>query len=112
VGSFRRRSTGRPASVAHLGRLPLGIVEVRGNRDDSACELPAEACLRALTQRAQDFRGDFDRRLDAAVCGDPHHAGIVDKAVGKAPRIGEIGQPASHQALHRDDCVLRVRRLL
>ena len=66
VGSLIRRSTSRPASSAGvLGRLALGVVEVRRHGDDRAVEIGVERVLGALAQRREDLGRDLDRRLDS-----------------------------------------------
>ena len=92
-----------------LGRLALGIVEIRGHRDDGAVELGVEGVFGALAKRRQDLRRDLDRRLDARRRAQAHHAfARFDEVVGEAARGRDVGEAAAHQALDRDDRVGRV----
>ena len=106
VEQAEHRQSGEPCRV--LGRLPLGVVEVGGHGDHGPDQLASEAPFRADAQRLEDFRRYLDRCLDPGSGFDLHHAGRVDKAIGKAPRVGEIGKTAAHQALDRNDGVGRI----
>src|ERR1700689_4729316 len=58
-----------PAGV--LGRLPLGVVEVRGHRDHRLGDLLAEALRRIIDELAQHQRGDLLGRVLPAVNVEP-----------------------------------------
>jgi hypothetical protein len=93
-----------------LRRLPLRVVEVGRHRDHRARELAAEARLGAHPRNArQDLGGDFDRALDARSRCELHHARLFDEAIGKAPGIGHVREPAAHHSLH-ETIVLRGSR--
>ncbi len=92
-----------------LGRLALGVVEVRGHRDDCGAHR-AELVLRVVEQLAQDGGADLDGRHDAAARDlEPHDRALGARvAVGaEAPR--SIARAAAHQALDARDGVVRER---
>jgi len=63
-------------------------------------------------QRAKNFRRDLDRAFDACTGSDSDHPRPIDKAIGKPPRIRQVGQAAPHQPLDGNDGVLRIVRLM
>ncbi len=94
-----------------LGGLALGVVEVRRHRDHRADQLVAQGVFGLLAQGGEDFRRHFDRALHAGHGLQLHHAGRVEKIVGQVFGVGDIFQAAAHEALDRDDGVLRVAHL-
>ena len=58
------RSTLRPGDLAGvLGRLALGVVEVRRHGDDGPLDLLAQVVLGRLLEVLEDHRGDLRRRV-------------------------------------------------
>ena len=94
-----------------LGRLALGVVEIRRHGDHRADQRPAQARLGALAQLAQDLRRDLDRALDALRGAQPHHARAVLEVVGHGLDVGHVLEAAPHEALDRNDGVARIGRL-
>ena len=95
-----------------LGRLALRIVEVRRNGNHRAAQLAAERSLGPSAQGFQDFCRDLDRALHAGRGTQLHHAGRVDEVVGRVFDVVDIAQAATHEALDRDNRVLRIDRLM
>ncbi|MCY1231020.1 NAD-specific glutamate dehydrogenase [compost metagenome] len=91
-----------------LGRLALGLVEVRRHGDDRADQVVAQRVFGALAQRGEDLGRDLDRALHAGRGLDLQHAGRVDEVVWAVLDIGDVAQAAAHEALDRDDGVLGV----
>ena len=94
-----------------LGGLALRIVEVRGHGDDRAVEVIVERVFRAVTQRGQDFGTDFHGALGASAGLQADHAlfGLRLEGVGQLLDLRpQVGQAATHEALHRHDGVGRV----
>jgi hypothetical protein len=101
---------GQPRRVA--GRLPLRVVEVGRHRHHRADQLAAERFLGAPAQRLQDLGRHLDRTLDARHGLDLQHARRIDEVVRQVLHVGDILDAAAHEALHRDDRVARVARLV
>ena len=72
---------------------------------------PSQTPRLLFPQDLQDFRGDLHRGFHAAGGADLHHAGRVDEVVGRVLEVRDVLHAAAHEALHRDDGVLRVDRL-
>src|SRR5208282_1718854 len=97
-----------PAGV--LGRLALVVVEVRGHRDDRGVHALAQIRFRVRLQLLQDHRGDLRRgmllaaRLHARIA-----VGAGDDLVGDDRLLLlHFALLAAHEALDREDRVLRV----
>ena len=93
-----------------LRGLALRVVEVRGHRDDRLGHRVAEVVLRGLLHLLEDHRRDFGRRVPLALDLDGGHvvlAGddLVRNALGL---VLHLAHPAAHEALDREDGVLRV----
>jgi len=101
---------GQPCGV--LGRLALCVVEIGRDGDHGADQLAAERRFAAFLQDLEDFRRDFDRTLDAGLGAQPDHARAFDEIVGHRLDVGDVLEAAPHEALDRDDGVLRVERLV
>ena len=92
-----------------LGRLALRVVEVRRHRDDAAAGRLAERLRGAPLQRAEDLRGDLERRHRPRAVGDhepDHRAGLVE-AVDAAVLRADVARAAAHEPLHGQDGVDR-----
>ena len=125
VEAVRERGRGRLVDDAQhveagdaagvLGRLALRVVEVRGDGDDRVRDRLAEVRLRVDLQLLQDHRADLGRCQLAAVF-DAHACVAVlalDDLVGDDRHLlGDLVPLATHEALDREDRVLRVRHLL
>ncbi|MNS80147.1 NAD-specific glutamate dehydrogenase [compost metagenome] len=118
VGDGRRRGfiqqaqdvqARKPGRVAR--GLTLGVVEIRGHRDDGAHQVVAQHVFRALTQHRQDLRGNLDRAQVALGRADAHHAGRVHEFIRRARGAG-LFQRAAHEPLHRHHGVQRIFGLL
>ena len=100
-----------------LGGLPLRVVEVRGHRDHGVGDLLAEMILGRLLQLLQHHRRDFRRRILLAARFDPRVAVVgAHDFVGHARGFGLAGttrrhlvELAAHEALDRENRVLRIR---
>ena len=106
------RSTSRPAIFAGvLGRLALRVVEVGGDGDDGLGDRVAEVVLGGLLHLLKDHRRDLGRRVALALDldrGDVAWPG--DDLVRNAlDLVLDLVHPAAHEALDREDGVLRVR---
>ena len=95
-----------------LGGLPLGVVEVSGNRDDGLRDRTAKMGLRRLLHFLQDEGGNLRRRILLAVDVDPRVAvGTANDLVGDerhvlfADRIVEL---PPDQPLDREDRALGI----
>ena len=95
-----------------LRRLPLRIVEVRRHRDYGTRKFrgrPAkQLCLGAISQRLQDLRRHFDRTLRTGDRAQLQHPGRVDEIIRRVFDIRNVGNCATHEALHRRDRVARI----
>ncbi len=91
-----------------LGGLALRVVEIRGHGDDRADEFATQRRLGALTQGPEDFGRNFDRAPHPRHRLQLQHARRVDEAVRQAGDLLDVGKPASHEALRRDDGVVRI----
>ncbi len=90
--------------------LPLRVVEVGRHRDDRAEQVVVERVLGALAQRGEDLGRHLDRRLHAVDGLQLHHAGRIDEVVGQLLAVLDVGEAATHEALHRDDGIARIDR--
>ena len=98
-----------------LGRLALGIIEIRRDGNDGTVELIVKAVFGTITQRSQDLGADLDRRLVTGTRADAHHAlvGIVglQRVMERIAIAGtDIVEAAAHEALDRHQGVVRVIR--
>ena len=91
-----------------LGRLPLGVVEVRRHGDDGLGDLLAQIGFGGLLQLPQDHRGDLWRRVLLAAHLDPRVAvGRPHDLVGHhLVFLGDLVVLAAHEALDGEDGVL------
>ena len=93
-----------------LGRLPLSVVEVRGNGDHRVGDLLAEVRLGVGLELLQDHRGDLLGRVVLAV--DLHLGAAVlagDDLVRDLLRLGaHLAEQPAHEALDGVDGVLGV----
>ena len=95
------------------GRLTLGVVEVRRHGDHRTFDRTAQVVLRRLLQLLQHHRGDLrrgvalSRRLDLDVI-----ARTRDRVGDHLLLFRDLGQAPSHEALDRENRVLRVRHRL
>jgi len=94
-----------------LGRLALRVIEIGRHGDDGADQFAAEGALGTVAQRLEDVGRHFDRALAAGHRNQLHHARRIDELVGIAPGVAEIGQPAAHETLCRNDGVVRILAL-
>ena len=93
-----------------LGGLPLGIVEVRGDRHDRLLDLVAEIVLRRLTHLLEDHRRDLRRRVPLAADLDRRQV-VLSRGdlVGHAPALlDHLAGPPAHEPLDREDRVERI----
>ena len=93
-----------------LGRLALRVVEVRRHGDDGLVDRLAEILLGRLLQLLQNHRGDFRRRYSLSRGVDAH---VAVRRAHDAIRhhlhlFVHFIELASHEALDREDRVLRV----
>ncbi len=97
-----------------LRRLALGVVEVRGNRDHRIGDRLAEVGLGVGLQLLQDHRADRGRRVLLAPGLDPHVVvRSLDDLVGDDRHLfRDLVERAAHEALDRENGVLRVGDLL
>src|SRR5207244_264176 len=97
-----------------LGRLALGVVEVGGHGDHRVVDRLAEIGLGVRLQLLEDHRADLRRRvvlaggLDAGVSVRTFHDFVRDDL----HLLRDLAELALHEALDRDDRVLRLRHLL
>ena len=105
--------------AGHLGRifggLPLRIIEVRRHRDHRAVKVIIERVFCAVAQRGQDLGTHFNGRLLTLHCLNRQHAlcsGTIGlhKFVRQLFWMGNVGQTAAHEALHRSQGVLWILR--
>ena len=97
-----------------LRRLPLRVVEVRGNGDDGVRDRLAEIRFGVGLELLEDHRRDLRRCVLRPLDLD---AGVVvralDDLVGDDLHLfGDLVELAAHEPLDREDRVLRVRDLL
>jgi hypothetical protein len=97
-----------------LGRLPLGVVEVRRHRDDRFLHRLAQIRLRGFFQLPQHHGGDL---LRGVLLPSRRHrgflVGILDHLVGdQLHLLGYLLVPAAHEPLDREDGVLGVQNRL
>src|SRR5215216_3145795 len=100
---------GDPASV--LGRLALGVLEVRGYRDDGLADLLAQVLFGIPLELLEDHRGDLGWRVLLVVDHYPNvpartRLDLVTDALGLGLHVTVA---PSHKALDRVDSTLRVR---
>ncbi len=93
-----------------LGSLPLRVVEIGRNRDDSLGDLLAQISLGRFLQLAQDHRRNLRRRILLAA---DVHAGVVripgDHFVrNQLHLLAHFIEAPSHEALDRINRVLRI----
>ena len=121
VGERRRRGLVddpedvEPGDLAGvLRRLTLRVVEVGRDGDDGIRHRLAEVGLGVGLQLLEDHRGDLRRRVLLARRLDPNVAvRALDDLVGDDLHLlVHLGVLAPHEALDREDRVLRVRHLL
>ncbi|MNF66138.1 NAD-specific glutamate dehydrogenase [compost metagenome] len=93
-----------------LGRLTLGIVEIRRNGDHRTHQFATQRRFSALTQNLEDIGGDFNRAFRALHGIDERHVRFAtDKAVGQLfAQLLDVGQTTTHQALDRQHGVQRI----
>jgi hypothetical protein len=93
-----------------LGGLALGVIEVRGHRDDRVGHRLTQVVLGRLLQLLKDFCADLGRRELLAADADPGVPVLaLDDVVGHAlVRLAELVETAADEALDRIDGVLRV----
>jgi hypothetical protein len=101
--------TGQTRGV--LGGLALGVVKIGRNGNHRAGQLATQTGFGTLGERTQDVgetsTGLFTRRRYAvAPCRG------VDKTVGQAAGVLDVGQAAAHEAFYRGDGIVRVMVLL
>ena len=96
-----------------LGRLALGIVEVRRHRDDSAVQIIVEGVFGPVAQRCQDLGADLYGGFHAVHRCNTHHAAFcwLHKFVGQLSSLCHILQTAAHEALDRRNRVARITGL-
>ena len=94
-----------------FGGLSLGIVEIRGHRDDRTEKLVIEAVFGPKTQRGQDLGADLHRCFAARHRLDDGHAVLVHHAVGQAVDIGDLRTRPTHQTFGGGNGVGRVFEL-
>ena len=97
-----------------LGRLALRVVEVRGDGDDGVRDRLAEVRLGVGLELLEDHRRDLRRCVLLALGLD---ADVVVRALDDLVRddlhlLRDLVVLAAHEALDREDRVLRVRDLL
>ena len=94
-----------------LGRLPLAVVEVGGDRDDRLRDLLAQVGLGGLLELPQDHGGDLGRGVLLAADLDARVAvrGLHDLVGHELDLVEHLVVPATHEALDREDGVLGVR---
>jgi hypothetical protein len=95
-----------------LGGLTLCIVEVGRHRDDGAHEVVAQRIFGALAQRGQNLGRDFDGAFHAGDGIQLDHALAIDEVVRQVFCMRDVFEATAHEALDRDDRVLRVGRLV
>src|SRR5215213_2032100 len=93
-----------------LGRLPLGVLEVRGHRDDRLGNHFAEVLLGVPLKLLQDHRGDLRWRVLLVVDAHPHVSirAALDLITHTPGFALDIAEAATHKALGRVDRTLRV----
>ena len=108
------RLTSRPAiRPGVLGRLALGVVEVRRDGDDRLGDLLAEVRLGVGLELLEDHRRDLGRGVALAVGDDLDAVGLgvlLDRVRDEGLRALDLGvvPAAAHEALDRVDGVGRV----
>ena len=90
----------------------MRVVEVRWHRDHRTRKRTAERSLGALAQRLQDVGGDLHRAFHARGGANLQHARLVDEVVRCVLQVVDVLHSAAHEALHRDDGVVRVHGLV
>ena len=98
-----------------LGRLALGVVEIRRHGDHGTVQIVIESVFGAIAQRGENFSAHFHRRLVTTARADAHHAlGRIlgHKLVGQmiAMAGADVVQATPHEALDRHNRVLRIIR--
>ena len=93
-----------------LGGLALGVVEVRGDRDDRIGDGLAEVLLGVSLHLGEDHRGDLlGREVLALDLDDGARSGAALDGVGDGLELGaNLVVATAHKALDREDGVLRV----
>ena len=111
IGNRRSRGLVQQAQqvqASELGRvfggLALGVVEIGGHRDHSAKDVVVKRILGPEPQRGQDFGAHLHGRFGARNGLDAQHArsrisAARHQPVGQLLRVGNVGQPAPHEAL-------------
>ncbi len=115
VGSLMMRSDVEAGDLAGvLRRLALRVVEVGGDGDDRVGDRLAEVGLGVGLQLLQDHRADLRRRVLLVARLDAHVAvrALDDLVRDDLHLLGDLVELAAHEALDREDRVLRVRDLL
>ena len=97
-----------------LRRLALRVVEVRGDGDDRVGDRLAEVRLGVRLQLLEDHRADLRRRVLLALRLDARVAVLALDDLVRDDRhlLRDLVPLAAHEALDREDRVLRVRHLL
>src|SRR5215213_10008505 len=93
-----------------LGRLPLGVLEVGGHRDDRLCDLLAEVLLSVPLELLQDHSGDLRWRVLLVVDAYPYiTTGARDNLVTHTLGLGlNVPEAAAHEPFGRVDRTFRV----
>jgi hypothetical protein len=97
-----------------LRRLPLGVVEVRGHRDDGPLDLLAQVGFRGLLEVLENHRGNLRRRVQLAPDLDLHQlVRTADHLVrDEFLFLGHLAAAPAHKPLDGIYRVLRVGNLL
>ena len=88
--------------------LTLGIVEIGGYSNDGSGQIFVESVFYPLPQGRKNFSGDFNRTFGACNRFDFDHARIVEKLVGHAFPVGNVGEAASHHTFDRYDGIFGI----
>ena len=124
VEAVRQRGRGRLVDDADdveagdlagvLRRLALCVVEVGRDGDHRVGDRLAEVRLGVRLQLLEDHRGDLRRRVLLVLGLDAHVAVLAfdDLVRDDLHLLGDLAELAAHEALDREDRVLRVRHLL
>jgi hypothetical protein len=95
-----------------LGGLALCIVEIGRHGDHGAGEFAAQRGLGPVAHGLQDLGRNFHGTLDAGNGLQLDHAFGIEEVVRQGFDVGDVAPAAAHEALDRDDGVLRIDGLL